>query len=167
MASFSDGEQLESAEVQDYRDTEVVQARKLTAKEFSHVERRQRDLFMPIANRAISNFPAAAQEAELPLTTITVKALGVSRRIQVWELFTYDNHDGAWWTYYISKSGHIYEDFQSLREYTRSTVGKAAEALYKSESHTDGSGVPGLIDGPIEDAVLSRLEDALKGHPRS
>lgn len=165
MASFFDSESLESIKAQHQQATDAERARELSKEERRQAAQSQRDRFLPIASRAIRDFPAAAQQVGLPLKRITVKTIGIPHGVQVWELFTYNNHGGAWWTYYVAKSGAVYEDFNSYSMFSRSSVAKAADALYMSLSNMSGTKIPDLIEEPLEDAVASCLKRALKGHP--
>ena len=165
MSSFFDSERLESIKAQHQRAAKAEEARKLSEEERRQVALDQRDRLLPIASRAIRDFPAASQQVGLPLEHITVKTLGIPHGVAVWGLFTYNTGGGAWWTYYVTKTGAVYEDFNGYGMFSRSSVEKAADALYKRLSKTSGTRIPDLIDEPLEDAVAGLLERALKGKP--
>lgn len=165
MASVFDNEILESIKAQHQQAAHTEQKRKLSEEERRQAAKDQRGRFLPIASRAIRDFPDAAQQVGLPLDRITVKTLGIPHGVEVWELFTYNNHGGAWWTYYVTKSGAVYEDFHDYSMFSRSSVAKAADAMYMSLSNTSGTKIPNLIEEPLEDAIAGLLERALKGKP--
>jgi|GEM_PF-2777197 len=165
MASFFDSENLESIKAQHQQAADAERARELSKEERRQAAQSQRDRFLPIASRAIRDFPAAAQQVGLPLKRITVNTIGIPHGVQVWELFTYIEGGGASWTYYVTKSGAVYEDFNSYNMFKHSSVAKAADGLYRSLSKSSGTKIPDLIEEPLEDAIARRLKSALAGHP--